>query len=91
MIEGEKEGGKHSLWPSLACFFFLLFLPPAGHLFPVCNMTPVPDQCLGSGSLEVCVCVCTIVGFLISCYANAASHLCWYKVAHVLSCDSSVI
>lgn len=84
----KKEGGKHSPWPSLACFFFCFSFPSMPSVS--CLQHDTSAQ-LGSAILEVCVCVCIIVGFMISCYANAASHLCWYKLAHVLSCDWSVI
>lgn len=40
----EKYRAIYSLWLLLAWFFFFfLLLFPAGHLFPVCNMTPVPN------------------------------------------------
>lgn len=87
-MEAEKEGGKLSPWPSLACFFFcfvfFFFFYPAGHLFPVCNMTPAPSWVL---LFLRCVRVCITVGSVVSCRANAASHLRWYELACVLSCD----
>lgn len=85
-----EEKGREAF--SLAFFGIIfsssssVFFYPAGHLFPVCNMTPVPNWVL-----LLLRCMCAIVGFMISCFPNAASHLCWYKVAHMLSCDSSVL
>lgn len=74
---------------SLAFFGVLYFLP----LFPsrpsVSCLQHDTSARLGYASLEVCV--CAIVGFMISCQTNRRSHLCRHKLAHVAACDLSVM
>lgn len=75
MTEGGREAFSLAFFGMLffsfpSCSFFSIFFP-AGHLFPVCNTTPVPGSgfCYSGG-------VRTIAGgFMISRDANTARHL----------------
>jgi len=57
-MAGEKKGGKHSLWPSLADFFSCFFSPPVRP--SVSCLQHDTSARLGSATLEVCVCYCGV-------------------------------
>lgn len=84
--EKKREGGILFL-----AFFGMLFFSSFPSSPSVSCLQHDTSARLGSATLEVCVCVraCAIGGIMIGCHTP--SHLCWYKLAHVVACDPSVI